>query len=249
VTTATPVTPATVKVPWKLPGELQDKQGFNGCFFGYPGAGKTSLIATGPKPLIIDVDGTAVRSLADRDDVQIMPIGSWDDIQKISDYLLTRSHPFETIGWDTLTAMQRFAIKKVVKTPGAQPSQGEYGAANELVLEVVRQWCAAARETGVHVIFGVHAEEVKDESTGVVLIRMSLTPGTLKGVNQATDTIGYLQVVPGSDTRKLLLRTTNKIIAKHHQPQSGTKLSHELTNPTMDMFIDQMRSITSERGK
>jgi hypothetical protein len=241
------VTPAQSTPPWKKPSALQDKQGINAAFFGYPGAGKTTLAASGPKPLVIDVDGTAVRSLADRNDIEIMPIRNWDDIEKISQYLKTRSHPFETISWDTCTAMQKMALQKVTKTSATptMPSQGEYGTANEMVLTVVRDWCALARETGVHVIFNVHAEEVKDENSGVVLVRMSLTPGTLKGVNQATDTIGYLQLVPGSDKRKLLLRTTARIIAKHHQPQTGKRLAHELDDPTLQMFIDQARAVNA----
>jgi len=225
---------------------LKDKQGVNICVMGYPGAGKTEFGASGPKPLVIDVDGTAVRTLGDRTDVQIMPIKDWDSIAAISNYLLTRPHPFETIWWDTVTAMQSYAIKKIMagSAPGVMPSQGQYGNANQLVLEVVQTWCSQAREKGIHVGFAVHAEEVKDESTGQVLIRMALTPGCIKGVNQAVDTMGYIAVAPNSDVRKMLLRSTGKVLAKHHQPKNSPhKLPPELENPTMRMFIDQARKV------
>jgi len=245
--TTTVITPATATVPWKLPTELQDKQGVNIAVMGYPGSGKTEFGASGPKPLVVDIDGTAVRTLGGRTDVQIAPIKNWDDIDRLSTYLLSRPHPFQTIWWDSLTFAQTYALKKIMvgSAPGVMPSQGQYGNANELVLDLVRTWCAQARERGVHVGFAVHAEEIKDESTGQVLIRMALTPGCIKGVNMATDTIGYLAVAPNSDNRKMLLRSTGRVLAKHHQPKdSPKKLPPELDSPTFSMFIDQTKTVT-----
>src|SRR5690606_2967521 len=106
-------------------------------------------------------------------------------------------HSYRTIGFDSLTAAYRLALDSVMKASATpeMPSQPEYGKANELVLGLVRDMKEAfAIRRGWNVIFTAHAEEVKDESTGVVLIRMAITPGVVKGVYQAVDAVGYLAV-------------------------------------------------------
>jgi hypothetical protein len=216
------------------------------CVFGFPGAGKTTFAASGPKPLVIDADGTAARSLSDRDDVQIAPVkAGWDDIDGISNFLLhSKDHGFETICWDTVSSLQTMALKKVMKQSATpqQPSQPEYGQANQMVIDFVEKWCLHARKTGTNVVFPVHAAEIKDESTGTITIRMDLTPGCLKGVSKAVDSIGYLgQSLKGE--RKLLLHNTAKVTAKHHQPRTGAgRIDLEIDNPDLTSIIGQLKN-------
>ena len=242
-------TPAPAVLPWKSVGELQDKQGVNLACFGYPGSGKTTFGASGPKPLIIDVDGTAVRTLADRKDVQIAQPKSWAEIDRLSQYLRTRPHPFQTIVWDTVTSMYRLFLKQHMQVQSGaggtarQPSQPEYGIANETVLSLINTWCSLARDTGIHVVFNIHAQEIKDDNSGIIHVRMALTPGMITGMNQATDTLGYIAVAPNSDRRQLLLRSSARIIAKHHQPMTAAlRLPHEINDPTLKPFIDQAKA-------
>jgi hypothetical protein len=238
---------ATRAVPWKPASQVADAQGVNMCVFGFPGSGKTTFAATGPKPLIVDLDGTAARSLSDRDDVQIASAkGGWDEMDAISNYLL-RSRPeeipFETISWDTVSAMQTFALKKVMKQSATpqQPSQPEYGQANQMVIDFVEKWCLWARKTGMNVVFPVHAQEIKDEASGIITLRMDLTPGCLKGVSKAVDSIGYLgQDLKGK--RKLLLHNTAKVVAKHHQPQTGSgRIDLEIDEPNLSQIISTLK--------
>jgi hypothetical protein len=238
---------ATRAVPWKKASEIADAQGVNMCVFGYPGSGKTTFAASGPKPLIADLDGTAARSLSDRSDVEIASCkGGWDEMDSLSNFLLRMpmsEMPFETISWDTVSTMQSFALRKVMRQSATpqQPTQQEYGFANQMIIDFVEKWCLHARKTGLNVVFPVHAAEIKDESTGVITIRMDLTPGCLKGVAKTVDTIGYM----GQDlkeNRTLVLHNTHKITAKHHQPQTGPgRIDLEILNPNLTQIINTLR--------
>lgn len=259
----------TESVPWAPASEASQALGLSAAIFGYPGSGKTSLFKTaleseyGKDVLVLDLEG-GTEVLSDRDDIFVwpkpeevdtpkgpqlrLPDITWDDVIRVSEGLKARIRRGEldirTLGVDTLSAAQRLTLKKVMKsspTPD-MPSQPEYGKSNELLLAFVRDWCGLARETGINVIFNCHAEEVKDESTGMVLIRMSLTPGVIKGVYQAVSAIGYLAEDPKSSQRTLLFKTTGKVLAKYRQPQSGDQLPLEIRNPSLGAIFDQRRN-------
>jgi hypothetical protein len=241
----------TTGMPWKPATQIADAQGMNLAVFGYPGAGKTRFAASGPKPIIIDADGTAARTLRNRADVMLFQPKDWLDCEKISRTLLHKKHDFETVCWDTLTSLQRFALKNVMSASATpqMPNMGEYGKANEMVVALVDDWCSAARERGINVVFNVHAEEVKDESTGVVLIRMSLTPGAMKGVYRAVDTIGYIAEQNTKDGRafRLLLHSNNRIVAKHHQPEEGDGIIPlEIDAPDLGKIIAKSKHRSTE---
>jgi len=227
------------------------------CLFGYAGAGKTTLAVSaqddpemGADVLVIAWE-PGIRSIADRDDVMVwpkpnddgtLPVPTWDLTDKLSRDLQKQVRrgecPFKTIVFDSLTAGQRLSLEKVMKaspTP-EMPSQPEYGKANELLLGLIRDWTALSREKGINVIFTAHAEEQKDEATGTMLVRMSLTPGCIKGVYQTVDSIAYLEE-KANGQRKLLLKNTPRVIAKYRQPMTGPQLPLEIVSPTMGDII------------
>jgi hypothetical protein len=95
----------------------------------------------------------------------------------------------------------------------------------------------------------VHALEERDDSTGTVLIRMALTPGIRTGVYRMTDTIGYLSADAKTQERGLLLKSNNRIVAKHHQPMTGDQLPLEIKSPTMDVLLRHARGHTAQTSK
>jgi hypothetical protein len=196
----------------------------------------------------------------DRKDVQVWPRRNddgtlpkikWSDVTKLSDRLQRGNHPFEVIYFDTLTAGQRLTLEQVMKaspTP-EMPTQPEYGRSNELLLSVVRQWCSLAKETGINVVFNCHAEEVV-EANGSVLIRMALTPGVVKGINQAVSAIGFLQV-DLKENRKLILHQTAKILGKYRNAETGPQLPSEIALPAksggLQLLLDHRAKVAQNR--
>jgi len=242
--------------PFKRASELIDQQGINIVIFGYGGAGKTTLGCTaqdsdlGKDVLLIDLEG-GVRSVADRDDITVMQPRNWEEVVQLIEWLKKNDHPYKTWIFDSLTEAQRMTLKMVMKsspTPD-MPSQPEYGKSNELVLTMVRELRNLSVERGLNIVFTAHADEVKDESSGTVLIRMALTPGCVKGLYQIVDAIAYLQADYKTDQRKLFLKSTHRVLAKFRQPRTGPQLPTEIENPSMAAIIEHVRAAKREDNK
>jgi len=255
--TTTLVTPAKVLPPGAMTAkEAAEGSGLNLVVFGYGGCGKTTLIANaqdsdaGKDVFIIDTD-KGMQSLGDREDVVVWrgpdPTNkamTWTDIVRIVEWLKTTEHTYRTIGFDSISAAYRIALTEVMKaspTPD-MPSQPEYGKANELVLSLIRDMKEAfSVQRGWNVVYTAHAEEVKDESTGMVLIRLAVTPGVVKGIYQIVDAVGYLAESPKDRSRKMILKTTGKVVAKYRQPQTGPQVPLELDNPNLGRILEHVK--------
>jgi len=239
-----------------------EASGLNAVVFGYGGSGKTTLIAQaqdteiGRDVIIIDTD-KGMKSLDDRDDVVVWrgpdpknKAMTYQDIVGIGNWLATQKHTFRTIGLDSVTALYAICLKEAMKaspTPD-MPSQPEYGKANTMILDLLRDWKEKfSVQRGWTFIATAHSEEQKDETSGAVLIRMSVTPGVVKGIYQIFDAVGYLLADPSGKTnqRTMLLRTTPRIIAKFRQAQSGPQLPLEITNPNLGTILEHVNKIKS----
>jgi len=234
--------------------------GLNAVIFGYGGSGKTTLIAdaqnyaAGRDVFIIDTD-KGMRSLGDRDDVVVWRgpdpdhrSMTWPDIIKIIEWLKSSEHSYRTIGFDSITAAYRMCLAYVMKSSPTpeMPSQPEYGKANELLLSVIRDMKEHfSVQRGWNVIFTAHAEEVQDQSTGTVLIRMSVTPGVVKGIYQIVDAVGYLAANPKDDSRKLIWRANHRIVAKYRQPMTGPQVPLEMDNPSIGRILDHVKGLNT----
>jgi hypothetical protein len=236
--------------PWQPAAEVAESLGLSMAVFGYPGCGKTTFGAI-PNTLVIDFEqGSEV--LADRTDVMLwprrdpntgkVPKVTWDDFMALDRQLRSGNHPFKNLMFDTLTKAQSLTLGKVMKSSPTpeMPSQPEYGRSNTLLNDVIEGWCAIAKETGVNVIFNIHAAEVVEESGGV-LIRMNLTPGVIKILVASVSAIGYLSEgianQQGVSKRRLLLHNTTKVNAKFRQPRSGPQLPLELDDPSLQAIL------------
>jgi hypothetical protein len=227
--------------------EVVDRQGFNGILFGFSGAGKTTLASTaqnseyGRDVLFLDFE-SGTRSIADREDVHLIPVKEFEQTPEIYRYLKDGTHPYRTIVIDSLTELQAVSLKSVMKASATpeQPSQPEYGRSNINVITTVRNFRLLATERGWNVIYICGAVEVKDEVSGAVLTRVDLTPGAAKQVFQAVDVVGYLGVDTardGTSKRYLLMRNTSHILAKIRQPRTGPQLDTRIEDPTMEAIL------------
>lgn len=223
-----------------------------------PGVGKTTLGTTmtsakdGAPLLVINFD-EEVRSIGDRDDIMVWPgkkqggkVESWLKACAFMDRLLRGKHPFGSIMLDTLnSAYDKFILPPIQEQMGERADGRQvYGKANDELLRYIRAFAAMSRERGTNVCFICHAEEHKDGENGPLVIRPAVTPGVVKGMYQSVSTIGYLD--PGSGRlrpRKLVLHPTIKVVAKNHQPLSGTRIPDEISNPDLGLLIDHMKGV------
>jgi len=249
--TTAPDTTSSSAAPWSPVSKVAHFQGLSLALFGPPGVGKTTLLATAPDLLLVNFDPD-LTSLQDRDDVMTWPgekqggvVKSWQQISAFSAQMLRRKHPFKTVAFDTINGMYDLAYQNVTER-GSPNRDGRqiFGEANDLVLGIVKDWCMAARETGINVVFSAHSEEKQDGENGPLVLRMSITPGVVKGTYQRVSNVGCLLELPGVGRhRKLYLHNTAKIVAKVHQPKSGPQLPLEIVDPDLGKMIDHIKGV------
>jgi hypothetical protein len=246
--------PVSDQLPWGSPADADtENQGFNGAIFGNAGAGKTLLAvsavssATGLPLLVVNFDPD-IQTIKDRTDIELWPRKggvTWSKIKSFTDRLSTRSHPFQTIVFDTGNNLYRYALRDVKSrgNPNRDPRQ-LYGEANDMVNEIIIDFATIAQEKGINVIWCWHAEEVK-EGVGdavKVYVRPDATPGVLKTIYQYHSTIGYLEE-RGQGKRRLYLHNTLKVVAKVHQPPGEGSVAVEIDNPDLGKLIDHLRGV------
>jgi phage nucleotide-binding protein len=142
--------------------------------YGQAGAGKTSLIPTLPKPVILSAEG-GLLSIADTN-LPFIEITSMDDLREAYKWLTSSAEAaeFESVALDSISEIAEVVLnaeKKINKDPRAA-----YGAMQEQMADVIR----AFRDLpGKHVYMSAKLEKTQDEM-GRVLYAPSM-PGNKTG--------------------------------------------------------------------
>jgi phage nucleotide-binding protein len=142
--------------------------------YGQAGAGKTSLIPTLPKPVILSAEG-GLLSIADTN-LPFIEITSMAELQEAYKWLTSSDEAaeFESVALDSISEIAEVVLnaeKKINKDPRAA-----YGAMQEQMADVIR----AFRDLpGKHVYMSAKLEKTQDEM-GRVLYAPSM-PGNKTG--------------------------------------------------------------------
>jgi phage nucleotide-binding protein len=142
--------------------------------YGQAGAGKTSLIPTLPKPVILSAEG-GLLSIADTN-LPFIEITSMAELQEAYKWLTssTEAKEFQSVALDSISEIAEVVLnaeKKINKDPRAA-----YGAMQEQMADVIR----AFRDLpGKHVYMSAKLEKTQDEM-GRVLYAPSM-PGNKTG--------------------------------------------------------------------
>ena len=126
--------------------------------YGNAGAGKTSLIATLPNPVVLSAEG-GLLSIADHD-VPFIEVNDVDTLKEAYEWFIgsDESRQFESICLDSISEIAEVVLsaeKKKTKDP-----RQAYGALQELMGDLIR----AFRDiSGKHVYFSAKCEKAQDE--------------------------------------------------------------------------------------
>jgi len=142
--------------------------------YGQAGAGKTSLIPTLPKPVILSAEG-GLLSIADTN-LPFIEITSIDDLREAYKWLTssTEAAEFESVALDSISEIAEVVLnaeKKINKDPRAA-----YGAMQEQMADIIRGFRDLP---GKHVYMSAKLEKTQDEM-GRVLYAPSM-PGNKTG--------------------------------------------------------------------
>ena len=228
----------------------------NMLIYGDSGVGKTTLAGSADavpemRPvLFVDVEGGTESLRHVYPDVDTVRVTKWNEIADLYSELQRGQHGYSTIVLDSLTEIQKFNMYEIMRALMAAfpdrdpdvPSMREWGKN----LEQIRRFVRRFRDLPMHTVFTALSKEDKDEKTGKITTRPSLS-GKLAGeVSAFLDIVGYYYVKTVKEekedhVRLLLTQRTEKFIAKD---RSG-KLPTVIESPTMKSLFDIMNSKTN----
>lgn len=182
--------------------------------YGDPGVGKTIFAATAPKPLFIDIE-RGMRSLKNHPEisknVKRFPLNTLQELEDLFWKIKEGNPAFddrESIVFDTFSALQKKHLDEILtaghkKDHNKNPylaTQGDYKANTQLLRRLIIQFCELDR---FHIVVVTHATEVKDEFTGALMIRPSLTPKLSETFEELADVYCYMSSqVQGEEVRR-----------------------------------------------
>lgn len=229
--------------------------------YGESGTGKTVLAGSADEVpsmrpvLFVDIEGGTTSLRHSYPEVQTVRITTWKEMQQVYDELYEGNHGFKTIVLDSLTEIQKFSMYDIMtdlaqKRPDLDsdiPGMREWGKNIEQLRKMVR----AYRDLPMHTIFTALPREDKDQKTGVVKSKPSLSGKLADEIAGFVDVVMYYyvkQIGEGSEAefkRLLLTRKTDSQIAKD---RSGL-LPMVIENPTMQGIYDIMNKEKTDESE
>jgi len=239
-------------------------------FYGPSGTGKTTIVGSFPAPiLLMDINDEGSDSLADLgDDVQIMTVQEWDDLEEAYWWLVENPGRFKTVVLDTVTELQEIAIRKILTDVGKDPNKSaDWGSMSRQqwgeVSGLMKTWITNFRnlslsDPGIDVVFNAqqrifNAEEDAEDSAAIAPeIGPRLSPSVSDHLRAALSVIGSTYIRERRIKDKKTKKITKKIqyclrigpnptyITKIRKPKSVV-LPDVLVDPTYEDIIAVMK--------
>ena len=130
----------------------------NCIIYGESGIGKTKLVTTAPKPLIIDSE-SGLLSVADFD-LDVVQARSLKDTIEVYNFLANEKHDYETVFVDSLSETAQIVLTEY-KAKERDPRQA-YQKLGEEVISMVRKF----KSLPMHVVFVAKQARLIDEFNG-----------------------------------------------------------------------------------
>lgn len=156
--------------------------------YGFAGAGKTSLIATCPDPIILSAEG-GLLSIAGTD-IPYIEISTMDDLRDAYEWCKSEeASQFKTICIDSISEIAEVVLNHAKKN--TKDGRAAYGEMNDAVTEIIRSFRDL---NGKNVYMSAKCEKQQDE-TGKLLYFPSM-PGnkTAQGLPYFFDEVLALRV-------------------------------------------------------
>jgi len=164
------------------------------CAYGRTGTGKTHLLGTFPKPLLVlDFRDKGTKTIRSRDDTKVIQVTSWDDVEELYWYLVENPRGYKSVGWDTTTQAQDLVLSKIKGPRGGSTSRRVWGDVSELM----KTWILNYRDLEMNVCFtaqdrisSTDDEDIDDEGELIPEVGPYVIPSVAKILNAAVDIEG-----------------------------------------------------------
>ena len=147
----------------------------NVVLYGPAGTGKTTLACTFPKPiLLMDVNEKGTDSVKDQEDIKVIHIKEWQDLESVYWFLKKNPGKFKTLVWDTITQSMRMSIRKTMEEAGKDVNDarlGDWGSVNRKqwgdIAGRMGSWVTNFRDLeGINVVYLAHDRVNKEDDDG-----------------------------------------------------------------------------------
>lgn len=240
--------------------------GFNGVFFGPPGAGKTSLLASmkdyrpDEKILLFDFD-IGRESVLDIDMDYALPPAymaaveagestrdisrklTWPEFRNYLDIALAMKDegPYKTYGFDSLSSLYHETLFPFVEKKMGAGKDGRqyYYEAQKLLITAVRD-TKTLSEYGINTIWTGHITE--DTDGDITTVRLGLPKGIRNEILLAVNHVGYLDRKKNTEVRELHMAPPRKVQGpKLRQVKSGKQAPLIYEDPTMGKLLEALK--------
>lgn len=168
----------------KKAAELTIPQNIKMMVYGQAGTGKTTLALSAPKPLLLDFDNGVKRvNLSHLENVDIVQIASWQDIQSVLNEDLSC---YKTIVVDTIGKMMDFIIS--YKCGTRQPQIRDWSGINQEFQSFVRSISMLNK----NIVFVAHRDTRKEGDETVFI--PSLREKNYNSIVTELDLLGYIEM-------------------------------------------------------
>jgi len=194
-----------LEIPIKKASDLKDRK-LRILIYGDAGVGKTTLLATLPRPLlVIDFEAGAGIRLMNEEDIYIAEVGSREDLKKLLPSIQKYPIRFRSIAFDGFSIFVQRMLSDIIeerkrkgKLKGENPTYYEWGVLSKYAKEIV----LGLLKPGAHVVFTALSRTKIDQETGEVLeIRPDLPKGIRRTLRAIIDIEGYLHITPTGERR------------------------------------------------
>lgn len=224
--------------------------------YGRSGTGKTTLLSTFPKPILLldikDHGAESARSASiKKGDIDVLSIENFDELEEAYEYITDNLGKYKTVAIDTMTGLQELAYVKVMEDESKnQMSQRLYGLASSML----KQWIMHYKELSSEGIIPVFiCQDRTDNGDGegedqlIPEVGPALMPAVSKLLNAACKVIGHTYIQENSEKGadgkrvskieyRLRLGPNPYYITKIRKPKEAACPSY-LTNPTYEDIL------------
>lgn len=171
----------------KKSNELVIPQTVKMMIYGQAGMGKTTVALSAPKPLLLDFDNGVKRvNLAHLENVDIVQVDNWKEIQQLLQQDQADITPYQTIVVDTIGKMMDYIITHCCGT--RQPQIKDWGRINQEFTWFTR----ALSSLNKHIVFVAHRDSRKEGDETVFI--PSLREKSYNSIVTELDLLGYLEM-------------------------------------------------------
>lgn len=209
-------------LPTRKVGDIHNVRSY--VFYGGPGTGKTTLAGTFPGPILyLDIRDKGTDSVADHEDMDVMEIETWDDVERVYWFLKKNPEKYKTVIADTMSHLQNIAIETVLAELNKNPkeeigwgtmTQKEWGQ----VAAMMRPWITNMRDLDMevvfiaqHRVFNVDYGDEKDSTTALLApeVGPALMPSVGKHLNASVSIICNTFIRTRTVTTKRMVKQKN----------------------------------------